>query len=150
MKKIQTYLITILLCLASVFVIIPNLNNGPIALYKSEKYYKSSELIETKFFLRPDKKRLIITMTDGSTYGIGNSRSKHFDVLSSASNVGKKFTLYTPDETNDSPRRLEIENKVIYEANDDTFWSYFILLATPLFVYFSILEFKKKKKRIEE
>ena len=146
MKNISTYLVTIFALLFSVFIIIPDLNKNLTDYYKTEKYYKSSEILERKMLIRADKKSLIIKMSDGSEWIVGRAYSQYFSKINSNSNIGKKFTLYTSSETDNSPSRIEIENKLIYNFDNGRFYYYFILAATSVLIYFSIIGFKKRKK----
>lgn len=160
LKKIGTYLVTLLFLLYSVFMILPNLNFSFSGLELVTKTLKS---IATKSYKYNTNKVLnrgsvggwkyekrqntgytiIYTMTDNSTHRITGHNPKYNRELLSKDNVGKTIKIYTEKEGS-IPVQLEIDNKVIFGLKETNQLSYFILAATLAFVIYSILLWKKK------
>jgi hypothetical protein len=128
------------------FICVPELLKTENELHKSIETFKDSKIVEVKMLIRADKDYLIINTEEGNQYEIGKTYSKFFKKLNLTSNIGKKITFYTINKTNRYPRKIEIENEIVYDFKTGNFWYYFILLATPILLYFSISEYRTIKK----
>lgn len=147
MKIIKIFFFSTLCLLFSLFVCIPELLRKEDELYKRVETFKNSKIVKIKMLLRADKDYLIINTKEGNEYEVGKTYSKYFKKLNSKLNIGKKITIYTINATNKYPRKIEIDNKIIYDVKKGKFWNYLILFSTPILLYFSITEYRKVKQK---
>ena len=161
-KRIGTYLITILFTVYSVFFVIPELHFNLDSLTLHTKILKdiknkSYKYTERKWFNRGSGsgKRLeyrertgyttIYKMTDNSEYNITGHHPKYNGTIISRDNIGKTIKIYTEKESN-IPLQLEIDNKIIYGFEESNNTKYLILGFTFALIIYSILVWNKVMK----
>ena len=146
MKIIKIFFFPFLCLVISLFFCVPELFRTEKGLHKSIETFKDSKIVEVKMLIRADKDYLIINTEEGNQYEVGKTYSKYFKKLNLNSNIGKKITFYTINQASKYPRKIEIENEMVYDLKTGNFWYYFILLSTPLLFYFSISKYRTVKK----
>ena len=161
-KRIGTYLITLLVTVYSVFFIIPELHfnlDGLTLITKTLKDIetKSYKYTAKKYFNRGsgNGKRLeyreqtayttIYKMTDNSEYNITGHHPKYNGAILSRDNIGKTIKIYTEKEST-IPLQLEIDNKVVYGINESNNTKYLLLGLTLILIIYSILVWNKVVK----
>ena len=154
-KRIGTYLITILFTVYSVFFVIPELHfnlDGLTLITKTLKDIetKSYKYTAKKYFNRGsgNGKRLeyreqtayttIYKMTDNSEYNITGHHPKYNGAILSRDNIGKTIKIYTEKEST-IPLQLEIDNKIIFGLNETNQFKYIILAFTLGLIIYSVL-----------
>lgn len=161
-KRIGTYLITLLFTVYSVFFVIPELHfnlDGLTLITKTLKDIetKSYKYTAKKYFNRGsgNGKRLeyreqtayttIYKMTDNSEYNITGHHPKYNGAILSRDNIGKTIKIYTEKEST-IPLQLEIDNKVVYGINESNNTKYLLLGLTLILIIYSILVWNKVVK----
>ena len=147
MKIIKIFFFSSLCLIFSFFISIPEILRNENELYKRVETFENSKIVKVKMLFRANKDYLIITTKQGNQYEVGKTYSKYFEKLNSKLNKGKIITLYTINKTNKYPRKIVIENEIIYDTKTGNFWNYLILFVTPILFYFSINEYRKLKKQ---
>ena len=154
-KRIGTYLITLLFTVYSVFFVIPELHfnlDGLTLITKTLKDIetKSYKYTAKKYFNRGsgNGKRLeyreqtayttIYKMTDNSEYNITGHHPKYNGAILSRDNIGKTIKIYTEKEST-IPLQLEIDNKVVFGIDETNQTKYIILAFTLGLIIYSIL-----------
>jgi hypothetical protein len=150
MRDFGIYFLTVVLIICSFIYIIPNLSTDT-----SDYGYETKELENTRIdkreYYRKLRKRteytLVLRMTDGTEWYISDQYSDYWDKLKSAKNIGKKYKLYTGNNTSHyhNPVQIEIEGKVVYDLKERLKWSYLLILMT---IGLSVYSFTKLKKKI--
>ena len=161
-KRIGTYLITLLFTVYSVFFVIQELHfnlDGLTLITKTLKDIetKSYKYTAKKYFNRGsgNGKRLeyreqtayttIYKMTDNSEYNITGHHPKYNGAILSRDNIGKTIKIYTEKEST-IPLQLEIDNKVVYGINESNNTKYLLLGLTLILIIYSILVWNKVVK----
>ena len=161
-KRIGTYLITLLVTVYSVFFIIPELHFNLDRLTLITKTLKDIETKSYKYTAKKyfnrgsgNGKRLeyreqtayttIYKMTDNSEYNITGHHPKYNGAILSRDNIGKTIKIYTEKEST-IPLQLEIDNKVVYGINESNNTKYLLLGLTLILIIYSILVWNKAVK----
>ena len=161
-KRIGTYLITLLVTVYSVFFIIPELHFNLDRLTLITKTLKDIETKSYKYTAKKyfnrgsgNGKRLeyreqtayttIYKMTDNSEYNITGHHPKYNGAILSRDNIGKTIKIYTEKEST-IPLQLEIDNKVVYGINESNNTKYLLLGLTLILIIYSILVWNKVVK----
>ena len=137
MSNLHIYLFTSLLLGYSIFYIIPAVTYELDDFHKTEKYYDSSEIFEKESLIRENKLKLVLTMSDDTKWYVRRTHLAYFPLLNSPANVGKKFTFYTINKSDDVPLRIEIEDKIIFDFESNKEVYYLLLGVTFIFVLIS-------------
>lgn len=154
-KRIGTYLITLLVTVYSVFFIIPELHFNLDRLTLITKTLKDIETKSYKYTAKKyfnrgsgNGKRLeyreqtayttIYKMTDNSEYNITGHNPKYNGAILSRDNIGKTIKIYTEKEST-IPLQLEIDNKIIFGLNETNQFKYIILAFTLGLIIYSVL-----------
>jgi len=161
-KRIGTYLITLLFTVYSVFFIIPELHFNLDGLTLITKTLKDIETKSYKYTAKKsfnrgsgNGKRLeyreqtayttIYKMTDNSEYNITGHHPKYNGTILSRDNIGKTIKIYTEkDET--IPLQLEFDSKVIFGIKESNNTKYLVLGFTFALIIYSILVWNKVMK----
>ena len=161
-KRIGTYLITLLFTVYSVFFVIPELHFNLDGLTLITKTLKD---IETKSYKYTAKKYFnrgrgngrrveyreqtanttIYKMTDNSEYNISGHNPEYNGVILSRDNIGKTIKIYTEKEGT-IPLQLEIDNKIIFGIKENNNTMYLLLGFTFALIIYSILVWNKVVK----